>query len=78
MNYCAEEILANWDCDAEQQKVDLLEYLYEVYGVNTGLYTGLFERFAKDAALFVASQIGEKPDMQNELLKFIAGRRLSE
>jgi hypothetical protein len=47
-------------------------------GIVTLNNTGLFERFAKDAALFVASQVGEKPDMQNELLKFIAGRKLSE
>lgn len=43
-----EDILANWDTQAEQRKADFLEILYDFYCPNNGLYTGLFQRFQRD------------------------------
>jgi len=43
-----EDILANWDTQAEQRKADFLEALYDFYRPDNGLYTGLFQRFQRD------------------------------
>ena len=42
------DIFDNWSVDAEQSKADFLDKLYEFYGCNDGLYTGLFQRFQAD------------------------------
>lgn len=40
-----ESLLQNWDAVEEQKRSDFLEYLYELYEVNDGLYTGLWAHF---------------------------------
>jgi hypothetical protein len=40
-----QEILNNWSVKLEQQKVDFLEHLYNVYRPSSHTYTGLWERF---------------------------------
>jgi len=47
-----QKILDNWDTADEQSKADFLDKLYEFYCVNTGLYTGLYQRFQKDLTEF--------------------------
>ena len=45
-----EDLLANWDANAEQDRADFLEWLYEFYKCTDGLYTGLYQRFIDDLA----------------------------
>lgn len=45
-----EDLLANWDANAEQDRADFLEWLYEFYKCTDGLYTGLYQRFIEDLA----------------------------
>jgi hypothetical protein len=47
-----QEILDNWSVESEQAKADFLDALYEFYGCNDGLYTGLWERYKNDIAEF--------------------------
>lgn len=49
-DFSIQTILEEWDVNAEQRKADFLDYLYELYEVKTGLYTGLWLRFQKDLA----------------------------
>ncbi len=42
------ELLANWSVEAEQKRADFLDLLYSFYKVETGLYTGLYQRFLED------------------------------
>lgn len=37
------ELLANWSVDAEQRRADFLDYLYNLYERNNGLYSGLWQ-----------------------------------
>jgi hypothetical protein len=46
-----ESLLQNWDASEEQKRSDFLEYLYELYEVNDGLYTGLWSASAWISAL---------------------------
>ena len=45
-----QKILDNWSVFEEQSKADFLDKLYEFYGCNNGLYTGLYQRFQSDLA----------------------------
>lgn len=45
-----EDLLANWDVNAEQDRADFLDWLYEFYKCTDGLYTGLYQRFIDDLA----------------------------
>lgn len=45
-------IFDNWSVEAEQAKADFLDALYEFYGCNDGLYTGLYQRYKDDLAEF--------------------------
>lgn len=45
-----EDLLANWDANAERDRADFLEWLYEFYKCTDGLYTGLYQRFIDDLA----------------------------
>ena len=47
-----QEILDNWNVNSEQAKADFLDALYEFYGCNDGLYTGLYQRYKDDLAEF--------------------------
>jgi hypothetical protein len=42
------ELLANWSVESEQKRADFLDLLYSFYKVETGLYTGLYQRFLED------------------------------
>lgn len=39
------DYLANWDIEAESNKVAFLELLYQESGRTNGLYTGLYEEW---------------------------------
>jgi hypothetical protein len=43
-------VLDNWDVKAEQRKADFMEFLYDMYEPENGLYTGLWQRFKDDIA----------------------------
>jgi hypothetical protein len=45
-------VLDSWDVVKEQRKADFMEQLYFMYGSPSGLYTGLWQAFQKDAAEF--------------------------
>lgn len=47
-----QEVLNSWDTKEEDRKVEFLEMLYDFYGVTSGCYTGLFERFKNDITAF--------------------------
>lgn len=47
-----QKILDNWSVTDEQSKADFLDALYEFYGCNNGLYSGLFQRFQSDLTEF--------------------------
>ena len=48
-----QSVLDTWDVAAEQRKADFLDDLYVMYGRTNGLYTGLWQAFEKDAAVFI-------------------------
>lgn len=39
------DYLANWDCEAEANKVAFLELLYQESGRTCGTFTGLYEEW---------------------------------
>lgn len=45
-----EDLLANWNVNAEQDRADFLDWLYDFYKRTDGLYTGLYQRFIDDLA----------------------------
>ena len=53
------ELLANWSVDAEQRRADFLDYLYNLYERNNGLYSGLWQEFGKDLADVVRNNLNE-------------------
>ena len=55
-----QEVLDQWDVTSEQRKADFMEFLYELYEVDNGLYTGLWQRFEKDIAVSMRDLFFEK------------------
>jgi len=55
-----QEILDNWSVESEQAKADFLDALYEFYGCNDGLYTGLWERYKNDIAEFGRDMVARR------------------
>jgi hypothetical protein len=53
------ELLANWSVDAEQRRADFLDYLYNLYERNNGLYSGLWQEFGQDLADVVRNNLNE-------------------
>ena len=53
------ELLANWSVDAEQRRADFLDYLYNLYERNNGLYSGLWQEFCQDLADVVRNNLNE-------------------
>ena len=43
-----QEVLKNWDTNAENSKALFMNVLYEYYGKTDGLFTGLYQRFQKE------------------------------
>lgn len=43
-------VLDTWDVNEEQNKAEFLEVLYKLYQPSDHTYTGLWQRFEKDAA----------------------------
>lgn len=46
-----QSVLDTWDVKEEQIKADFLEVLYDLYKPEDHTYTGLWQRFEKDAAV---------------------------
>jgi hypothetical protein len=60
MTQSYETLLQNWDVLEEQNRADFLEYLYkDLYKIETGLYTGLWQRFCVDVGFFMRDAIIE-------------------
>lgn len=55
-----QEVLDTWDVKAEQKKADFIEFLYELYEVDNGLYTGLWQQFEKDIAVSMRDMFFKK------------------
>lgn len=55
-----QEVLDTWDVKAEQRKADFMEFLYDMYEPENGLYTGLWEQFKEDIALGMRDKFFEK------------------
>lgn len=53
------ELLANWSVEAEQKRADFLDLLYSFYKVETGLYTGLYQRFLADKESGLLEKLAE-------------------
>ena len=53
------ELLANWSVDAEQRRAYFLDYLYNLYERNNGLYSGLWQEFGQDLADVVRNNLNE-------------------
>ena len=53
------ELPANWSVDAEQRRADFLDYLYNLYERNNGLYSGLWQEFGQDLADVVRNNLNE-------------------
>jgi len=53
------ELLANWSVDAEQRRADFLDYLYNLYERNNGLYSGLWQEFGQNLADVVRNNLNE-------------------
>lgn len=54
-----ESLLQNWDAVEEQKRSDFLEYLYDLYKVEDGLYTGLWSHFCMNIGFFTRDLILE-------------------
>ena len=65
-----ENILKTWDTQAEQRKADFLESLYDFYGIENGLYTGLFERFQRDITDYARVMVAEGVCDISEIFSF--------
>lgn len=48
--YDYQTILDNWNIKEQQQRVDFMEHLYDVYKPNNNCYTGLWQRFCLEEA----------------------------
>lgn len=67
-----QEVLNSWDVKAEDRKVEFLEKLYDYYGVTSGCYSGLFQRFQNDMVSFCRLvTVENKVPIQN-LFTFVA------
>lgn len=67
-----QEVLNSWDVKAEDRKVEFLEKLYDYYGVTSGCYSGLFQRFQNDMISFCRLvTVENKVPIQN-LFTFVA------
>jgi hypothetical protein len=74
------ELLANWDVDAEQRRADFLDYLYNLYERNNGLYSGLWQQFCQDLAESARDSFDEDPEflglVDNKIDALIEKRRI--
>lgn len=43
------DYLKGWDCEAENNKAQFMNYLYKASGRTNGLYTGLWADFCQSA-----------------------------
>lgn len=48
--YDYQTILDNWNVTEQQQRIDFMEHLYEVYKPSNHCYTGLWQRFCLEEA----------------------------
>ena len=48
--YDYQTILDNWNITEQQQRVDFMEHLYDVYKPGNNCYTGLWHRFCLEEA----------------------------
>ena len=48
--YDYQTILDNWNITEQQQRVDFMEHLYDVYKPSNNCYTGLWQRFCQEEA----------------------------
>jgi len=62
------ELLANWSVTEEQNRADFLDFLYDLYERKNGLYTGLWQQFCNDMAVFLRNSV--KTDLM--LVQFAA------
>jgi hypothetical protein len=62
------ELLANWSVKEEQNRADFLDFLYDLYERKNGLYTGLWQQFCNDTAVFLRNSV--KTDLM--LVQFAA------
>ena len=62
------ELLANWSVDAEQRRADFLDYLYNLYERNNGLYSGLWQEFGQDLADVVRNNLNEDQSLMEAVV----------
>jgi hypothetical protein len=48
--YDYQTILDNWNIKEQQQRVNFMEHLYDVYKPDNNCYTGLWQRFCLEEA----------------------------
>lgn len=56
-DFSYQEILKNWDNNAENSKAHFMNALYEYYGKTDGLFTGLYQRFQKELVEAVRDEV---------------------
>lgn len=52
-----EPVLTGWDVQAEQDKADFMEFLYDYYKPETHHFTGLWERFKEESAQHIRNMM---------------------
>lgn len=55
-----QKVLDTWDVKEEQKKADFIEFLYDLYKPDNGLYTGLWQQFKDDIARSMRDKFFEK------------------
>lgn len=55
-----QKVLDTWDVKEEQKKADFIEFLYDLYKPDNGLYTGLWQQFKDDIAWSMRDKFFEK------------------
>ena len=67
-----QQVLNNWDVTEEDKKTKFLDKLYDFYGVTSGCYTGLFQRFKNDVFVFARLVVVEHNEPIENLFTFVA------
>lgn len=52
-----DKVLAEWDLIDQENRVMFMEFLYDIYNRQDGLYTGLWEAYKDTAADLLFEQI---------------------
>lgn len=52
-----DELLANWSIAEEQNRADFMDFLYALYERKNGLYTGLWQQFCQDLAVYLRNSV---------------------